>query len=121
MNLIPPTTTAYELETADAAVKKLFPQYLKDRNGNPALNPYDALPALTLLDREPSGLAQLEELEELDIVKDGTGAMRAYEHVRYGAAAKDERVRGDVRRQLLRYCQLDTAAMLMVWTYWLSE
>lgn len=104
-----------------AAVKKLFPQYLKDRNGNPAINPYDALPALTLLDREPSGLAQLEELEELDIVKDGTGAMRAYEHVRYGAAAKDERVRGDVRRQLLRYCQLDTAAMLMVWTYWLSE
>jgi acetylornithine deacetylase/succinyl-diaminopimelate desuccinylase-like protein len=29
MNLIPPTTTAFELETADAAVKKLFPEALE--------------------------------------------------------------------------------------------
>lgn len=101
-------------------VQKLFPEYSKDRNGNPASNPYDALPALTLLDREPSGLAQLVDLEELDIVKDGTGAMRAYEHIRYGAGSSQAAVREDVRRQLLRYCQLDTAAMLMVWRYWIG-
>ena len=102
-------------------IQKLFPEYAKDRNGNPAINPYDALPALTFLDREPSGLSQLGDLEELDIVKDGTGAMRAYEHVRYGAAASLPAVREDVRRQLLRYCQLDTAAMVMVWRYWLGN
>lgn len=102
-------------------VQTLFPEYAKDRNGKPALNPYDALPALTLLDREPSGLSQLVDLEELDIVKDGTGAMRAYEHIRYGAGSSQQAVKEDVRRQLLRYCQLDTAAMVMVWKYWLGN
>ena len=102
-------------------IQALFPEYAKDRNGKPALNPYDALPALTLLDREPSGLSQLAALEELDIVKDGTGAMRAYEHVRYGIGSSLPAVREDVRRQLLRYCQLDTAAMVMVWRYWLGN
>jgi hypothetical protein len=102
-------------------IQQLFPEYSKDRNGKPALNPYDALPALTLLDREPSGLSQLADLEELDIVKDGTGAMRAYEHVRYGTGSSLPAVREDVRRQLLRYCQLDTAAMVMVWRYWLGN
>jgi hypothetical protein len=101
-------------------IRNLFPEYAKDRHGNPAINPYDALPALTLLDRNPSDITQLAELEELDIVKDGTGAMRAYEHVRYGLGAGNEAVREDVRRQLLRYCQLDTAAMVMIWKHWLG-
>jgi len=102
------------------AIRALFPEYAKDRHGNPAVNPYDALPALTLLDRNPSAITQLAELEELDIVKDGTGAMRAYEHVRYGLGAGNPEVREDVRRQLLRYCQLDTAAMVMIWKHWLG-
>lgn len=101
-------------------IRKLFPEYAKDRHGKPAVNPYDALPALTLMDRNPSAITQLAELEELDIVKDGTGAMRAYEHVRYGLGAGNPAVREDVRRQLLRYCQLDTAAMVMIWKYWLG-
>ena len=54
-------------------------------------------------------------------LKDGTGAMRAYEHVRYGLGAGNEAVREDVRRQLLRYCQLDTAAMVMIWKHWLGQ
>ena len=102
------------------SVRALFPEYAKDRHGNPAVNPYDALPALTLLDRNPSAITQLAELEELDIVKDGTGAMRAYEHIRYGLGAGNPAVREDVRRQLLRYCQLDTAAMVMIWKHWLG-
>jgi hypothetical protein len=101
-------------------IRKLFPEYAKDRHGKPAVNPYDALPALTLLDRNPSAITQLAEFEELDIVKDGTGAMRAYEHVRYGLGAGKPEVREDVRRQLLRYCQLDTAAMVMIWKHWIG-
>ena len=62
----------------------------------------------------------LAEPEELDSVKDGTGAMRAYEHVRYGLGASKPEVREDVRRQLLRYCQLDTAAMFMIWKHWIG-
>ena len=101
-------------------IRKLFPEYAKDRHGKQAVNPYDALPALTLLDRNPSAITQIAELEELDIVKDGTGAMRAYEHVRYGLGAGKPEVREDVRRQLLRYCQLDTAAMVMIWKHWIG-
>jgi len=46
--------------------------------------------------------------------------MRAYEHVRYGLGAGKPEVREDVRRQLLSYCQLDTAAMVMIWKHWLG-
>ena len=97
-------------------IRFLFPQYTKDRNGQPTSSPYDALSALTLQDRTmPS-----PEAEALDIVKNGTGAMRAYEHLRYGLGAGDPALRADLRGQLLRYCQLDTAAMFMIWRFWLA-
>jgi hypothetical protein len=56
----------------------------------------------------------------MDIVKNGTGAMRAYEHVRYGLAAGDQAERKAIRRQLMRYCELDTAAMVMIWKHWMG-
>ena len=46
--------------------------------------------------------------------------MLAYEHIRYGLAASDQTARKSMRRQLMRYCELDTAAMVMVWKYWLG-
>ena len=46
--------------------------------------------------------------------------MRAYEHILYGLAASDQAARKAMRRQLMRYCELDTAAMVMVWKYWLG-
>jgi hypothetical protein len=46
--------------------------------------------------------------------------MRAYEHVRYGIAAGDQAARRAIRRQLMRYCELDTAAMVRVWKYWVG-
>jgi hypothetical protein len=62
----------------------------------------------------------LSKLEELDVVKNGPGAMLAYEHIRYGLAASDQAGRKSMRRQLMRYCELDTAAMVMVWKHWLG-
>ena len=59
-------------------------------------------------------------LGDLDSVKNGTGALRAYEHVRYGLAASDQAARRAIRRQLMRYCELDKAAMVMVWKHWLG-
>ena len=102
------------------AIQKLFPKYARDQHGQPVRNPYDSLPALTLQDSANSSSIDLSNLEDLDVVKNDTGAMRAYEHVRYGLGAGNQAVREDVRRQLLRYCQLDTAAMVMVWRYWLG-
>jgi hypothetical protein len=82
-------------------------------------NPYDALPALTLQDAKEHAL-DLSKLGDLDIVKNGPGAMLAYEHIRYGLGSHDPALRADLRGQLLRYCQLDTAAMVMIWRFWLG-
>jgi hypothetical protein len=101
------------------AIQKLFPKYAVDQHGQPVKNPYDALPALTLQDSKDNAL-DLSKLDELDVVKNGPGAMLAYEHIRYGLAASDQAARKAMRRQLMRYCELDTAAMVMVWKYWLG-
>jgi hypothetical protein len=82
-------------------------------------NPYDALPALTLQDSKDNAL-DLAKFDDLDVVKNGPGAMLAYEHIRYGLAASDQAVCKSMRRQLMRYCELDTAAMVMVWKHWLG-
>jgi hypothetical protein len=101
------------------AIQKLFPKYAVDQHGQPVKSPYDALPALTLQDSKDNAL-DLSKLDELDVVKNGPGAMLAYEHIRYGLAASDQAARKSMRRQLMRYCELDTAAMVMVWKYWLG-
>jgi hypothetical protein len=101
------------------AIQKLFPKYAVDQHGQPVKNPYDALPALTLQDSKDHALDH-SKLGDLDVVKNGPGAMLAYEHVRYGLAASDQAARKSIRRQLMRYCELDTAAMVMVWKYWVG-
>jgi len=101
------------------AIQKLFPKYSVDQHGQAVKSPYDALPALTLQDSKDNAL-DLSKVDELDIVKNGPGAMLAYEHIRYGLAASDQAARKAMRRQLMRYCELDTAAMVMVWKYWLG-
>jgi hypothetical protein len=101
------------------AIQKLFPKYAQDQHGQPVKSPYDALPALTLQDTKDNAL-DLAKLDELDVVKNGPGAMLAYEHVRYGLAASDQAARKSMRRQLMRYCELDTAAMVMVWKHWMG-
>jgi len=101
------------------AIQKLFPKYAQDQHGQPVKSPYDALPALTLQDSKDHAL-ELSKLGDLDVVKNGPGAMLAYEHVRYGLAASDQVARKSIRRQLMRYCELDTAAMVMVWKYWVG-
>jgi hypothetical protein len=101
------------------AIQKLFPKYAQDQHGQPVKSPYDALPALTLQDTKDNAL-DLAKLDELDVVKNGPGAMLAYEHIRYGLAASDQAARKSMRRQLMRYCELDTAAMVMIWKHWLG-
>ena len=103
----------------NSAIQRLFPKYAVDEKGQPVKSPYDALPALTLQDSAHSSL-DLSRLDDLDVVKNGTGAMRAYEHIRYGLAAGDQTARKAMRRQLMRYCELDTAAMVMIWKHWLG-
>jgi hypothetical protein len=52
-------------------------------------------------------------------VTDGVGAMRAYQAMLYGKRRGDEAHRTRLAEALYRYCALDTAAMVMIWKYWL--
>ena len=59
-------------------------------------------------------LAELEQLEEdEDVVADGGAAMVAYGLLQSGLL--DESAVQQVRAQLLRYCELDTLAMVFAW------
>jgi hypothetical protein len=45
--------------------------------------------------------------------------MRAYQAMLYGKRRGDEAHRTRLAEALYRYCALDTAAMVMIWKYWL--
>ena len=45
--------------------------------------------------------------------------MRAYQHMVYGTGQDaPAETKAKWRELLLQYCELDTIAMLVVWTYW---
>ena len=52
-------------------------------------------------------------------VADGTGAMQAYTAMLYGAERGDPVIRAAWEALLLRYCKLDTLAMVLIWDHWL--
>lgn len=43
----------------------------------------------------------------------GTDAIRTHFRIRFDEAADDQQ-RGEIRRQLLKYCKLDTMAMVII-------
>jgi hypothetical protein len=97
---------------ADAALRQhpWFAAYHKvDAAGRP-LDPYRTLPAL------PIGGDNAGE----DAVREGTGAVRVYQEMTFGAAQSPGE-QASRRQLLLQYCQLDTAAMVMTWRHWLGR
>ena len=88
----------------DPELREAFPEYVR-YDGDRLLDPYEALPAV-----EIAG-SRVE-------VAEGTGAMQAYQEMLYGASRDDPAARANYRDLLLRYCKLDTAAMLMIWQHW---
>ena len=80
------------------------------------LNPYKTLPELfTDFDRirfelEDSSLAELNN---------GGAAMMAYAYLQFTNMTEEQRLL--YRNGLLRYCELDTMAMVMIWEYWGNE
>ena len=68
-------------------------------------DPYHALPPL-----EIDGVRQ--------DVREGTGAMRAYEAMMYGAEKNDPDAKAKWRKLLLQYCELDTLSMVLIFEYW---
>jgi hypothetical protein len=73
------------------------------------LNPYDTLAPI------------IGELENEEVVKDGTGAMSAYHEIMFGSSVEDNERRKQLRKLLLQYCELDTMAMVIIWKYWIDR
>jgi hypothetical protein len=85
---------------ADPAVRTIFPQYAAA-----VRSPYEALPA--------------EWIEEEEFtVAEGTGAVVAYQRMLYGDFKERNAAREQLKQMLLDYCEVDTAAMVMIWRHW---
>ncbi len=94
----------------NATLRSHFPHYIQpapDGSGE-ILSPYQALPALTIAG------------EPITIVE-GTGAMRAYQAMLYGAERQDPTQRQQWAQLLRQYCHLDTLAMVMIWHHWCTS
>lgn len=95
-------------ESATIRAHPWFRHYHQERDGE-LLDPYETLPPLPFGDDEEG---------EIDAVREGTAAMRTYQEMMYGMRKNDESFRNAQRQSLLNYCELDTAAMVMIWMHW---
>jgi Domain of unknown function(DUF2779) len=99
-------------ETNETLHTRFDKYYGRTPNGR-LLDPYETLPPL------PFGNPEADEETDTDeVVTEGTGAMRAYQEMLYGLHRNDDATKEQWRRLLLQYCELDTAAMVMVWMHW---
>lgn len=89
---------------SDEKMRQRF-EALAGRSGDPDRGPYAALPKLVINGAEKE-------------VAEGTGAVSAYEAMMFGAERDDHATREQWKELLLRYCQLDTMAMVLIWEYW---
>jgi hypothetical protein len=86
------------------------PWFRKYSSGNSAiLNPYDTLAPI------------IGELENEEVVKEGTAAMRAYQELMVAELIGNKERKSQLRRLLLQYCELDTMAMVIIWKYWTDK
>ncbi|MFZ9844111.1 MAG: DUF2779 domain-containing protein [Ilumatobacteraceae bacterium] len=90
-----------------------FAEYYRTTSDGRVLDPYSTLakPPLNI------DLGDTDESDD-EAVTDGVGAMRAYQDMLYGEHKNDLSMRDKMRDSLLRYCGLDTAAMVIIWKHW---
>jgi hypothetical protein len=94
---------------SDAALRNhpWFKEYLKLDAGGAPIDPYKTLSPLPISDGED------------DVIREGSGAIRVYQDMIF--ANGTDRDSESRRKLLLQYCQLDTAAMVMIWTHWVEN
>ncbi|GEP40894.1 DUF2779 domain-containing protein [Brevifollis gellanilyticus] len=88
-----------------------FSRYYKVDADGKVLDPYKTLTPLPVSDVG----------EDLGVVIEGTAAIRAYQDLVFGRGSIDERAREGLKKLLLQYCELDTAAMVMIWKHWIRD
>jgi hypothetical protein len=101
------TSIKYVLDAlwkSDPAMRARFKEVMK-RDGDPSRGPYAALPRLVINGSEQA-------------VVEGTGAIRAYEAMMYGAERDEPGTKAAWETLLKQYCALDTLAMVLIWEHW---
>ncbi len=85
--------------------------WLKKENGK-VMSPYKMLPPLFEDWTEEQLDATVSEMED---IADGGAALTAYGKLQYTDMQEEERLA--IKQSLLKYCELDTLAMVMIWEY----
>jgi len=74
---------------------------------------------LAATEQDPyAALPPIEINGELQDVREGTGAVRAYQEMMYGASKDDPTARRQWADLLRQYCALDTLSMVLIFEYW---
>ena len=90
-------------------------QWLRfDKKGMP-INPYDQLPKLFSAQEE----RQIELLSDNDSLQNGGAALMAYARMQFERMTDYEH--HELSRALLKYCELDTLAMVMIYEAWYDD
>jgi len=107
------STACYGTEATTSLNLKNHTWLLKDNEGK-WINPYKTLPAVF----EEVNSEQLDALceENGEELRDGGAAMMAYAKMQFSEMQSDER--SFYHNALLRYCELDTLAMVMIYEGW---
>ena len=84
-----------------------FSKYVKEENGK-FIDPYKTLPELPICEGEECN----------EVIVEGTGAMRAYQEMVHSVSRQSDGSRANWERLLYQYCELDTAAMVIIALYW---
>lgn len=85
---------------------------------NEIQDPYKKLPPIIINDVDVSVLKDVNTDSDNPQVKDGGAAMQAYQEMVYGQSKNNPRLKEDYKQALLKYCKLDTLAMLIIWQHW---
>ena len=83
---------------------------------NILVDPYTLLPKI--FKNKEINIDSLDEfvLDEEAGIQDGGAAMIAYAQMQFSEMSNDER--NYIKEALLKYCELDTLAMVMLWEEW---
>tara|TARA_Y100000034_G_scaffold136409_1_gene212718 strand:- start:21681 stop:23708 length:2028 start_codon:yes stop_codon:yes gene_type:complete len=84
--------------------------WFKEENGK-LIDPYLQLPKIFNMEKD-----DLDRMFEGDVLKDGGAAMVAYGACQFSQITDQEK--NDIKEALLRYCELDTFAMVIIYLHW---
>lgn len=108
------------------SIKVVLPAILANNNSSRIIKWLDNFqPSLSLLRIENNSivnpyslLPHIDIYEKSEQINEGTGAMRAYGELMFGLKREDRESMSIYKDALLKYCKLDTLAMVIIWEYW---